>query len=73
MIKIGKYMKAESVGCDPEVYVILAKNEDMIGHVEWDKRWKQYVFSPEFGALFSTDCMSAIAAFCKKLTEQKND
>jgi len=76
-IPVGKYMHAEPVGCDPEVYTIHVRDGTAIGHAEWYPPWRGYVFSPEFGSVFSHDCCAEMARFldscnrAKKVLEQR--
>jgi len=70
-IPIGKYMHAEPLGCEPEVYTIHARDKSILGHAEWYPRWRGYVFSPESGAVFSHDCCAELGRFldsCNRAT-----
>lgn len=63
-MKIGKYMTAKGVGMAPrEVYTIHGRAGDALGTVEWYKPWKKYVFDPEIGAVFSSECLRDLADF----------
>lgn len=67
-MKIGKYITARAVGMAPhEAYTILSERGDTLGTVEWYPRWKQYIFDPEAGAVFSHDCLRELAAFCERM------
>ena len=50
-----------------EVYVIDSRAGDHLATVEWYPRWKRYVLSPEIGAVFSADCLSALVVFIESL------
>ena len=79
-MKLGKFMVAEPIGISPsEVYEIrdsrkqLHPGGGLLGHVEWYPRWKQYVFEPERGAVFSHDCLSELSVFCKTRQQPETD
>lgn len=43
------------------------KSGDVLGWVEYYKRWKQWIFSAEPGTVFSIDCLADIQEFMKGL------
>ena len=67
---LGRYMKAEPVGTDPEVYIISSSRSDAIGTIEWYPRWRPYVLRPESTAVFSEDCLRVLARFCVECTKE---
>ena len=76
-MKLGKFMVAEPIGRSTrEVYEIRDSRAESpgitgganLGHVEWYPRWRQYVFEPERGAVFSYDCLAELSAFCKRVS-----
>lgn len=71
-MKLGKYMTARAVGMAPhEAYTIVSTGNDILGVVEWYPRWKRYVFSDSHPrAVFSADCLTDLAAFLEKLTQE---
>ncbi len=44
---------------------------EVLGGIAWYRWWKQHVFIPEGGTVFSFDCMEDIAAKVKSLNEVK--
>lgn len=41
---------------------------DLLGKVSFDKQWKQWIFVPEYGSIFSRDCLEDIISFTKQLS-----
>lgn len=71
-VRLGKYMTAYPVSNGKhEPWVIKDSNGSYIAYLEWYSPWRQYVMNAESTAVFSHDCLSAIAGFCQKLTRQK--
>ena len=74
-IPIGKYMHAERLGCEPEVYyTIHARDKSILGYVDWYQRWRSYVFSPEEGSALSWDCCLELSRFlenCNRLHHER--
>ena len=66
-IRVGKYMTAEPLGCDPEVYEILGRDGSSLGYAEWYPKWRRFVFCPDNYVVLSSDCCAAMAEF---LSEQ---
>lgn len=67
-INLGQHMTAQTVGAWPEEAYRVASCDELLGLIEWYPDWKQFVFVPEYGALFSCDCMRELATFCERLT-----
>ncbi len=71
-MKIGKYMTAKAIVTSPRgIYTIHAVDDSIVGSVEWYPRWRKYVFEAEDGAVFSHDCMMAMAHFLDSMKEHK--
>lgn len=71
-IPIGKYMHAEHLGCEPEVYTIYARDGSILGHAEWYPRWRGYIFCPDDGIVLSWECCLELSRFlenCNKAHE----
>lgn len=43
------------------------RSDDLLGLVEWDGRWRQYVFIPCENTIYSAGCLADIQAFVKSL------
>lgn len=66
-MKIGKYMTAEVVGLrEPDAYLVRDSRGADLGLIEWYPRREQYVFQPDHGAVFSSDCLRSLAMFLSK-------
>lgn len=71
-VRLGKYMTAYPVsGGKREPWAIKDSSGHYIAYLEWYAPWRQYVMNAESTAVFSHDCLTAIAGFCQKLTRQK--
>lgn len=71
-VRLGKYMTAYPIsGGKREPWVIKGSSGHYIAYLEWYAPWRQYVMNAESTAVFSHDCLTAIAGFCQKLTRQK--
>lgn len=52
------------------VYDILNNNsDDLLGQVKWYANWRQYIFFPESGCIFSVGCLDDIIDFTRKVQE----
>jgi hypothetical protein len=68
-VRLGKYMTAGRIINDSQSpWVIEDSKGRYIAYLEWYAPWKQYVMNAESTAVFSHDCLTAIASFCQKLT-----
>lgn len=65
-VKIGSYMTAHPRAM---VWLLRDGHGQTVGVVKWNKPWRQYVLSPESSAVFSHDCLTALAAFVKGLSK----
>lgn len=55
-----------------EVWDILSKTHGFgLGQIKWSGAWRQYVFRPEHGTVFSDGCLREIADFCRGRTNYK--
>jgi hypothetical protein len=73
-VKLGRFMTAYPVSNGRrEPWAIKDSDGHYIAYLEWYAPWRQYVMNAEPTAVFSHDCLSAIAGFCKKLTGSKKD
>lgn len=72
-VRLGKYMTAYPVSCGKrEPWAIKDASGHYIAYLEWYAPWRQYVMNAESTAVFSHDCLTAIAGFCQKLTRQSD-
>jgi hypothetical protein len=63
-------MSVRGIGMAPrEAYTILSSTLDPLGTIEWYGRWRQYIFEPEIGAVFSADCLRDLAGFVEKVNK----
>jgi len=70
-VRLGKYMTAYPVSSGArEPWAIKDSRGQYIAYLEWYSPWRQYVMNAESTAVFSHDCLSAIATFCKKLSRK---
>ena len=68
-VRLGKYMTAYPVSDGRrEPWAVKGSNGQYIAYLEWYPPWKQYVFNAESDAVFSADCLDALARFCGRLT-----
>jgi hypothetical protein len=51
------------------VWQVVHKDGTELGLIEWFFKWRQYIFNPEIGVIFSPGCMNDIAAFCVRLRQ----
>ena len=47
-------------------WVFDKKNNDLLGKIYWKGGWRQYVFEPFEGFIFSWDCLKTISDFIHK-------
>jgi len=54
-----------------KIWEVRSKSQDSrLGRVRWWSPWWQYIFIPEPGTLYSSDCMRDIAAFCEEAAKK---
>ena len=55
-----------------KVFEVASKHDDSIlGMIQWDGGWRQYVFEPCENCKWSWDCLSQLSDFIKKLMEMR--
>ena len=65
-----KYMKIEKRTMTD--YIVRSKrNNDVLGIINYNKKWKQFVFEPEAWVMFSWDCLEDISKWLKELNNGK--
>jgi len=68
-VKLGKYMTAYPVSNGRRgVWAVKGSSGQYVAYLEWYPPWKKYVFNAESDAVFSGDCLDALARFCGRLT-----
>ena len=51
-----------------KTYTVISMNDGTdLGMVKWHAHWRQYVFHPNDGCIWSHDCLSDLASFIKNL------
>lgn len=56
------------------VYRIINLRQGLtIGSIHWYGQWRQYVFDPVEGAVWSVDCMEAVMLFIENLKARRAD
>ncbi len=50
-------------GRKTRVWAVRTNYGDVLGHVRWFGRWRQYTFDPAVGTTFNRDCLIDLAAF----------
>lgn len=74
--ELGRFMYAEPDGRAgaPSWRICNKRHQDMLGLVEWNPRWREFVFSPVCGGvIFSADCLREIAGFLERQNAQKKE
>lgn len=69
------YVDFELVERKPKtnVYNVFSKNHgDLLGRIFWYGPWRQYVFEPLDGTLWSRGCLGEIKQFLTELMEERN-
>lgn len=67
-----KFIYFEQHPSEKDVCVCFNKKENYpLGRVEWDKQWKQFVFSPAPETQFSVGCMQDVIDFIGQLKVEK--
>ena len=71
---LGRFMYALESGLEDPVWTIHNKRADsLLGHLERDKSWRQWVFWPSPSCVFSADCLAEITAFLGRLNEERKE
>ena len=50
-----------------------AQHGDRLGTIEWENHWRQYVFVPLCGRVFSADCLEEIRRFLIRMTTERKE
>jgi len=50
-----------------EHWGVIAKDGAYIGEIKWYASWRKYVYYPEDGTLYDSNCMDTISEFIKGL------
>jgi hypothetical protein len=73
-VRLGKYMTAYPVSNGARgPWAIKDSDGRYIAYLEWYAPWRQYAMNAESTAMFSHDCLTAIAGFCQKLTRKTRE
>jgi hypothetical protein len=72
-IRIGDYLEAElqpeQLGFKTHKWNIYSRSSgDLLGDVMWYRSWRQYTFTPVYGATFNSSCLLALYDFLKECT-----
>lgn len=66
-----KYIHFEKVvGCG--WYCYNNKNENVLGRIEYYRRWKQYIIEFEPGCVFNDTCLTDVIQFLRQLQTEHN-
>ena len=74
--QVGKYMKADRVDTPNKTCIWLIRSissDDDLGLIHWYGPWRCYVFQPAPDTEFNSSCMIALAQFCDKHKDTRND
>ena len=69
MQSIGKYLTADQF-TDTIWQVNSKRHGDLLGMIDWEKKWKCYEFQPEHATGFDAECLRDIANFLEELTNE---
>lgn len=64
MIKVGKHLFVKKAGNE---FLVLNKRDMFLGKICFNLRWKRYVFEPDGGTYYSSDCGIPLFEFIAKL------
>lgn len=72
---IGKYLvvdeQEKKPGRKTSWWWVENRSNEYLGEIAWYSPWRQYTFSPSGAAIFSSGCLSDIAVFLKKKTQEQ--
>ena len=71
---MSEFLRFALIGEKPKtkVYAVLsARHGDRLGRISWYGPWRQYVFTPSPGSIWSDGCLREVAAFLAGLHEQR--
>ena len=49
------------------VSVRTVRSEVVLGHIHWYPSWRQYVFAPEGGMIFNSECLNRIQGYVSEM------
>ena len=52
-----------------QTYEVRSNHGDILGHIAWFGRWRQYTFCPERDTVFSAGCMADIQDMVTQVNE----
>ena len=64
MIKVGKHLWVKK---DGDKFLVIDKRNELLGKITYYARWKRFIFEPDMGTFYSSDCMIPLGEFTKKL------
>lgn len=68
-IRLGRYMTAYPGDTTRRpMYIIEDRTGGILGCLQWHSEWRRYVCAFDEDAVFSHDCLDALAAGCRELT-----
>jgi hypothetical protein len=61
----------ESLSGKTRVWLVMSKSQDArLGRIAWDGKWRQYVFEPDMGTIWSHDCLEDVRQFLKNANDE---
>lgn len=66
--RLGRFLTAQPLadGC----WRVVNRHKQVLGVVEHEHRWSEYVFEPTPGAVFSHECLRELAGFLASLRKE---
>jgi len=55
------------------VSVRTVRSDMLLGHIHWYSNWRQYVFAPEGGMIFNTECLHRIQGYVSEMNISHRD
>ena len=66
-VKVGQKTKTG-------VYAVEStRNDANLGTITWYSRWRRYCFIPQWGSIWSTDCLAAVTGFIEELMRERKE
>lgn len=56
-----------------ERWTVVAQEEVRLGEVRWYAPWRRYTFHPDADMVFDAECLTTLAEFCAKQTQQRKE
>lgn len=66
-----RYIRFEKHG--PLAVCINIHHGTVLGYVEYEPKWNQYVYTSEIDIIYSADCLDDISSFLRQLNNMKDD